>query len=166
MRNLAPSVSKSDLEVLCRNYEGFKRVALSDPAPERGFFRRGWITFDAHVDVKKICWSLQNIKIKEFNPGAIVNRELANRVRPINYLVSHHKTAVKNDIKLAMRIIQNMDKRWNLWQEEEEDVKSAALGDAVVANGDKKENGADGHEVNKVVADSEGKLLFSFFFFF
>ena len=51
-------------------------------------------------------------------------------------------------------------------QEEEEDVKSAALGDAVVANGDKKENGADGHEVNKVVADSEGKLLFSFFFFF
>ena len=117
MRNLAPSVTKQDLENLCRNYDGFKRVALSDPAPERGFYRRGWITFESNVDVKKICWSMQNIKIKDCNPGAIVNRELTNRIRPITNLVSHHKSVVKNDIKLAMSIIQNMDKKWNLWQE-------------------------------------------------
>ena len=116
MRNLAPSVSKHDLETLCRNYEGFKRVALSDPTPERGFLRRGWITFDASVDVKKICWSLQSVKIKELSPGAIVNRELSNRVRPVNSLATHHKSVIKNDIRLAMLIIQNMDKRWNVWQ--------------------------------------------------
>lgn len=63
MRNLAPSVTKQDLENLCKDYEGFKRVAISDPAPERGFFRRGWITFESHVDVKKICWNLQNTKV-------------------------------------------------------------------------------------------------------
>jgi len=117
MRNLAPSVTKQDLENLCKSYEGFKRVALSDPAPERGFFRRGWITFDSNIDVKKICWSLQNIKLKECNPGAIVNRELTSRIRPITNLVSHHKTVVKNNIKLAMKIVQNMDKKWNLWQD-------------------------------------------------
>jgi hypothetical protein len=117
MRNLAPSVTKQDLEGLCRNYDGFKRVALSDPAPERGFYRRGWITFESNVDVKKICWSMQNIKVKDCNPGAIVNRELTNRIRPITNLVSHHKSVVKNDIKLAMSVIQNMDKKWNLWQE-------------------------------------------------
>ena len=123
MRNLAPCVTKADLETLCRNYDGFKRVALSDPTAERGFFRRGWITFESNVDVKKICWSLQNIKIKDFNPGAIVNRELTNRIRPITNLVSHHKSVIRNDIKLAMKMIQNMDKRWNLWQEEENVVK-------------------------------------------
>lgn len=63
MRNLAPSVTKQDLEQVAKNYEGFKRVSLSDPAPERGFLRRGWITFESYVDVKKICWSLQNIKV-------------------------------------------------------------------------------------------------------
>lgn len=118
MRNLAPSSTKQDLENLCKEYEGFKRVAISDPAPERGFFRRGWITFESNVDVKKICWNLQNTKIKDFNPGAIVNRELTNRIRPVSGSVSHHKSVVKNDIKLAMRIIQNMDKRWGLWREE------------------------------------------------
>ncbi len=61
MRNLAPSVTKQDLELLCKSYDGFKRVALSDPGPERGFFRRGWITFESSVDVKKICWSLQKM---------------------------------------------------------------------------------------------------------
>lgn len=63
MRNLPPNITKQDLESVCKHHEGFKRIALSDPAPERGFFRRGWVTFDANVDVKKICWSLQNIKV-------------------------------------------------------------------------------------------------------
>jgi len=135
MRNLGPSVTKTDLENLCKDYEGFKRVAISDPAPERGFFRRGWITFDSNVDVKKICWNLQNVKIKDFNPGAIVNRELTNRIRPIPNLVSHHKSVIKNDIKLAMKIVQNLDLRWKLWRdannisiaeadEEEEEVET------------------------------------------
>jgi hypothetical protein len=67
------------------------------------------------------------VKIKDCNPGAIVNRELSSRVRPIANLVSHHKSVVKNDIKLAMRILQNMDQRWGLWQEPS---KEAARSDA------------------------------------
>lgn len=121
MRNLAPSVTKQDLENLCKSYDGYKRVAISDPAPERGFFRRGWVSFESQVDVKKICWNLQNAKIKDFNPGAIVNRELTNRIRPVGSAISHHKSVVKNDIKLAMKVIQNMDKRWNLWREGDEE---------------------------------------------
>ena len=52
-----------------------------------------------------------------------MNRELTNRIRPISNLLSNHKTVIKNDIKLAMKIIQNMDKRWNLWQEEGESAE-------------------------------------------
>ena len=144
MRNLAPSVTKQDLEDLCKGHEGFKRVALSDPAPDRGFFRRGWITFESNVDVKKICWSLQNIKLRGFNPGAIVNRELTSRARAISNLVSHHKSDVRNDIKIAMKIIQNMDKRWNLWQTE-------TAGEASESAAEEKEP-----EKEKDEADKEG----------
>ncbi len=84
------------------------------------------------------------IKIKDFNPGAIVNRELTNRIRPVMAAVSHHKSVVKNDIKLAMRIIQNMDRRWGLWREAgEEDVEMEREEDEVemkevVKTGDEK----------------------------
>ncbi|CAF0858744.1 unnamed protein product [Brachionus calyciflorus] len=125
MRNLAPSVTKSDLENLCKQYDGFKRVALSDPAPERGFYRRGWITFDSNVDVKKICWNLQNIKIKDSNPGAIVNRELTSRIRAVSSHYTNLKKVVKNDLKIALKIIQNMDLKWGVWQERLEKTESS-----------------------------------------
>ncbi len=115
LRNLPPSTTKVDLENLFKAHKGFKRIALSDPAPERGFFRRGWATFDANVNIKDICWSLNNVKVKDFNPGAIVNRDLNKRVRPTTSHICHHKPVVRNDIKIATKIIQNLDKRWNLW---------------------------------------------------
>lgn len=120
MPKLSPSVCKVDLENLCKQYEGFKRVALSDPAPERGFYRRGWITFESNVDVKKICWDLQNIKVKDSNPGAIVNREIASRIRPIVSIAAYQKSVAKADLKHAMKIIQNMDKKWKIWQPKQE----------------------------------------------
>lgn len=27
------------------------------------FFRRGWVTFDRSVNIKEICWNLQNIRV-------------------------------------------------------------------------------------------------------
>ncbi|KAG7236242.1 hypothetical protein INR49_001158 [Caranx melampygus] len=44
--------------------DGFLRVALSDPQPER---RRCWVTFDRSVNIKETCWNLQNIRM-ETNP--------------------------------------------------------------------------------------------------
>ena len=55
--------------------------------------------------------------MKDVNPGAIVNRDLTSRIRPVPSLVTHHKGVVRNDIRIAMKIVQNLDRRWNLWQE-------------------------------------------------
>ena len=51
--------------------------------------------------------------------------------------MSHHKPVVRNDIKLAMRIIECMDKRWGLWQEGGEAAQAEAerLAAAEQANG-------------------------------
>ena len=48
-----------------RNYPGFLRVFLQDPQPDRRFMRRGWLTFDHTVNIKEICWNLNNIRVNE-----------------------------------------------------------------------------------------------------
>jgi len=51
--------------------------------------------------------------------GAIVNRELKQRVRPVSGITAH-KTVTKQDIKHAAKIVQNFDNRWNIWADDEE----------------------------------------------
>ncbi|KAJ7313296.1 hypothetical protein JRQ81_004584 [Phrynocephalus forsythii] len=114
IRNIAPNISQAEIVALCKRYPGFMRVALSDPQPERRFFRRGWITFDRSVNIKDICWTLQNIRLRdcELCPG--VNRDLTRRVRNVNG-ITQHKQILRNDIKLAAKLIHTMDGRTQLW---------------------------------------------------
>lgn len=48
---------------VCSRIDGFKRLTLLDPVPERNFARRGWVTYDRRVRIKEICWSLNNSKV-------------------------------------------------------------------------------------------------------
>lgn len=64
---------------------------------------------------------------------AIVNRDLKQRVRPVSGLVNH-KQAIKTYIKLAAKIIQNMDNRWGIWREEGEEKKDAEKEQVCVGN--------------------------------
>ena len=43
-----------------------------------------------------------------------MNRDLSRRVRTVNGITSH-KQVVRADIKLAAKIIQNLDARYQLW---------------------------------------------------
>jgi hypothetical protein len=47
--------------------------------------------------------------------GAIINRELKNRLRTING-IGQHKTIVRNDLRLITKIIKQLDDRWNIWE--------------------------------------------------
>jgi len=49
---------------MCKRYPGFLRVAIADPQPERRWFRRGWVTFERQVNIKEICWNLNNIRVR------------------------------------------------------------------------------------------------------
>lgn len=48
---------------MCKRFPGFLRVAIADPQPERRWFRRGWVSFERQVNIKEICWSLNNIRV-------------------------------------------------------------------------------------------------------
>lgn len=38
------------------------------------FFRRGWVTFDRSVNIKEICWNLQNIRVSAGN-GTVLRKK-------------------------------------------------------------------------------------------
>ena len=61
-------------------------------------------------------------QLRDCELGATLNRELKQRVRPVNGLTVH-KAVARNDIKLAARIIQNLDRKWGLWVDQEEEKK-------------------------------------------
>nr|XP_033780450.1 serrate RNA effector molecule homolog isoform X6 [Geotrypetes seraphini] len=127
MRNIAPNISRAEIIALCKRYPGFMRVALSDPQPDRRFSRRAWVTYDRSVNIKEICWNLQNIRLRdcELSPG--VNRDLTRRVRHVNG-ITQHKQIVRNDIKLAAKLIHTLDDRTKIWNTtgEEEAIKDGA----------------------------------------
>ncbi|KAL7016295.1 hypothetical protein ACKWTF_009992 [Chironomus riparius] len=114
LRNLAPTITKAEVEALCKRYDGFLRVAIADPVIERRFFRRGWITFKRDVNIKEICWNLNNIRLRDCELAPIVNRDLSRRVRPVNGITAH-KTICKNDIKICAKIAHSLDEKYGLW---------------------------------------------------
>ncbi|KAK6619508.1 hypothetical protein RUM43_012265 [Polyplax serrata] len=119
LRNLAPTITKTEVVGMCKRYPGFLRVALAEPQAERRWFRRGWVTFERHVNIKEICWNLNNIRLRDCELGAIVNKDLTRRVRTVNGITSH-KNVVRHDIKIAAKMMHTLDARNNLWTEPNE----------------------------------------------
>ncbi|XP_019719592.1 serrate RNA effector molecule homolog [Hippocampus comes] len=114
MRSIAPTISKAEIVALCRRYPGFLRVCLADPHPERRFYRRCWVTFDRSVNIKEVCWNLQNIRPRDCELAPSVNRDLARRVRNVNG-ITQHKQVLRNDIKMAAKLIHSLDEKGDLW---------------------------------------------------
>lgn len=63
-------------------------------------------------------------QLRDCELRAIVNRDLKQRVRPVSGLVNH-KHAIKTYIKLAAKIIQNVDSRWSLWKSDAAEDKES-----------------------------------------
>uniref|UniRef100_A0A672QZ77 Serrate RNA effector molecule homolog n=1 Tax=Sinocyclocheilus grahami TaxID=75366 RepID=A0A672QZ77_SINGR len=92
--------------------EKTEKEAPAEPIPE--FFRRCWVTFDRGVNIKEICWNLQNIRLRDCELAPGVNRDLARRVRNVNG-ITQHKQVLRNDIKLAAKLIHSLDDKERLW---------------------------------------------------
>jgi len=75
----------------------------------------------------EICWNLQNVRLRDTELGPIVNRDLSRRVRTVNG-ITPHKTIVRNDIRLAAKLIQHLDSKWNLWDEDKEQENKESYG--------------------------------------
>eukprot|EP00795_Rhopilema_esculentum_P008248 gene8248-14194_t len=120
MRSVPPNISKADIAAVCKRYPGYLRVALSDPSPERGFCRRGWVTFENSINIKDICWNLSNIRIKDCELIPVVNRDLLKRIRPISGITLCNKV-VRFDIYFSTKLIKALDEKIALYSKDADD---------------------------------------------
>ncbi|VDO28920.1 unnamed protein product [Haemonchus placei] len=122
MRNVPATVKIADLEAICSRSPGFLRIALSEPHADRSFSRRAWATYKRDVNIKEICWTLNQTKVLTLNDSTdlsvILNRDLTRRIRGISGVTSH-KDVAQNDIKQAAKLVALMDKRIGLFCEDE-----------------------------------------------
>lgn len=72
---------------MCKRFPGFLRVAIADPQPERRWFRRGWVSFERQVNIKEICWSLNNIRV-----SILVYLLLEKEIDIFNHYIFNHYT--------------------------------------------------------------------------
>ncbi len=124
-RCLPATITRAELQELCASQPGFLRLAILDPMPERQFARHAWATYRPDVNIKKICWNLNTsplLREKWGNGGsggsdlcATVNRDLAQRVRPVAPAATRHRPVMRNDLRVASRLIAQLDKKHNLW---------------------------------------------------
>ncbi|KAK5983768.1 Serrate RNA effector molecule [Trichostrongylus colubriformis] len=119
MRNVPATVKIADLEAICSRSPGFLRIALSEPHADRNFSRRAWATYKREVNIKEICWTLNQTKLNDSTDlSVILNRDLTRRIRGISGVTSH-KDVAQNDIKQAAKLVALMDKRLGLFCEDE-----------------------------------------------
>ncbi|KAM7533978.1 hypothetical protein Aperf_G00000111582 [Anoplocephala perfoliata] len=135
-RSLPPSMTRKELEEICSEQPGFIRLAISDPLPERRFLRRAWATYNGDVDIKKICWALNTSPLlREKWPQskdsdelcATVNRELNQRIRTVNGVLTRHKPVMQNDLRVASRLVAQLDAKHSLWSLPGEEEDSGAV---------------------------------------
>nr|XP_027195841.1 serrate RNA effector molecule homolog isoform X2 [Dermatophagoides pteronyssinus] len=122
-RNIAPSITRQEIEDECRKFPGFLRLAISEPQMDRRFNRRGWATYERTVNIREICWNLNNVKIRGTELSPIVNRDLTRRIRSING-ISSDKTVVRADIRHAAKLIMKLDQQKKLWEETEDEANN------------------------------------------
>jgi len=113
LRNVPVFVTKAELEGIFTKYDGYIRLALSDPNPERKWSRKGWATFIGGTNIKDICCKLGDRKIGGVDIGPVVNKELSKRVRLVSGL-SNYKKVMRADLRMASKLISIFDEKWGL----------------------------------------------------
>jgi len=159
IRNASSNIVRNDIIAVCKPYPGFLRVAMSDAAPERRYSRRVWVTFGPETNIKDVCWNLSNIRVKEMELSPSVNRDVTNRVRPINGIACA-PMAMQMDISYAIEMIKKLDKRIKLYEKEEDLTEDEDEEDDDEDGGDEDGDGDDekaknGH--NNGDGDEEGE---------
>ena len=114
LKSLQPKITHSELEAVCKRYPGYMRLSLSDPDPTKKWSRKGWITFERKSKIKEICFNLNNVRIRGKELDPVVNKDLSKKIRSVPYKLGDQKIA-RNDIRVAAKIITNLDKKQELW---------------------------------------------------
>lgn len=114
IRHIPPKLSVEEIVKVCKTFPGFLRVAFAEAAADKGYERRGWVTYSHGTDIKSVCAQL--VKVKDcLLSSCSVNRELTRRVKHRSPATWTRK-AVHSDLHMAMELINFLDKKTDLWE--------------------------------------------------
>lgn len=65
-------------------------------------------------------------QLRDCELAPVVNRDLARRVRNVNG-ITQHKQVLRNDIKLAAKLIHALDEKVDLWTKFQEEGQSSKV---------------------------------------
>ena len=114
LKNVHQNVTMAELEEVCKKYPGYRRICISAPDPNKKWTRKSWITYERSAKIREICFNLNNTRIKDKELDSVVNKDLSKRIRPASAINTEQKIA-RNDVKIATKIITNLDAKHNLW---------------------------------------------------
>lgn len=66
------------------------------------------------------------LQLRDCELAPVVNRDLARRVRNVNG-ITQHKQVLRNDIKLAAKLIHALDEKGDLWTKFQEEGHSSEV---------------------------------------
>jgi len=133
IRTLHPAVHRDEVEAAVRKYPGYLRLSLADPAPDRKWYRRGWITFTRETKVKEICFSLSSVRFKDVDLSPVLNKDLSQRIRVVSPL-SNDKASMRNDLKFAVKLVKLLDSKWDLWTTQANEIIGEKSGNPLMQN--------------------------------
>lgn len=86
--------------------------------------------FDRHLNtpllrLRALCF-LTLLQLRDCELAPVVNRDLARRVRNVNG-ITQHKQVLRNDIKLAAKLIHALDEKGDLWTKFQEEGHSSEV---------------------------------------
>lgn len=73
-----------------------------------------------------LCLTLCPSQLRDCELAPVVNRDLARRVRNVNG-ITQHKQVLRNDIKLAAKLIHALDEKVDLWTKFQEEGQSSKV---------------------------------------
>ena len=98
------------------------------------FFRKVYATFNHEVNIKEICWHLNNEKVQDQELATLVNKSIQLRIRPVNGLTAY-KDVVRADLKLAAKLIHKLDVERSLYVPPQLAAKNSVVDSQVKPNG-------------------------------
>lgn len=125
LRNIDPNITRAELENICADaHGGFLRLYLSDPDAKNNFCRHGIASFWQNANLTKICWILRGHKLRGKPLMVFEYRDFKKRIELVDGLAAD-KSVVLRDIQLCKSLIEYLDKRHDLWSNEDETVEQS-----------------------------------------
>ncbi|KAJ1560295.1 hypothetical protein HK405_007593 [Cladochytrium tenue] len=158
IRSVPPTMKRQQILEVCKSFDGFTHLALSDPRPDKKFYRIGWLAFNPDVVLEKAQAELDGKKIDDFILSLTPHMHQSQRTRiiPAEFNV---ESRLEVDLANARRLAKALDIESGLDKMEGSgcDAVEARLSDVIFMSEMFNEESALDEEEMRDGDDGEGK---------